>query len=40
MADRALGDAGDRHPWLYPLATPYFLPKRLMERWKASAGEP
>jgi hypothetical protein len=39
MADRALGDTGDRHPWLYPLATPYFLPKRLLERWKAGAGE-
>jgi hypothetical protein len=35
MADRALGDLGDRHPWLYPLATPYFLPKRLIERWSA-----
>jgi hypothetical protein len=37
MADRALGNTGDRHPWLYPLATPYFLPKRLVERWRAGA---
>jgi hypothetical protein len=35
MAERTLGDVGDRHPWFYPLATPYFLPKRLVEQWRA-----
>lgn len=29
---RELGDAGDKHPWLYRAATPYFLPKRALTR--------
>jgi hypothetical protein len=32
MAKRSLGDVGDRHPWLYPAATPYFLPRRALAK--------
>lgn len=32
MALRTLGDAGDRHPWLYAVAAPVLLPKRLSAR--------
>jgi hypothetical protein len=32
MAARSLGDVGDRHPWLYPAATPYFLGRRAMAK--------
>lgn len=36
MAEESLGDNGSAHPWLYPLATPYFLPRRFREK----AGRP
>lgn len=34
MAARELGDLGDRHPVLYPLATPLLLPKRMAAKFR------
>ena len=38
MARRSLGNAGDRHPWLYAAATPIFLPKRAMTKVRSDRG--
>lgn len=37
MAEESLGAAGNCFPWLYPLATPYHLPKRLLAKRRSAA---